>query len=82
MWDFLHSEDISAYLECLMNLTKYLYVLDSDKDKFFLFARLALKHIWDIHNARIHDGKAFEISISVHTISSRFEEFLLFSTGS
>lgn len=44
-WEFIQSEDIFDYLNCLMNLDKTLPALASDKNFFFLFASLILDHI-------------------------------------
>lgn len=76
-WDFIQSEDISAFVDCLMNPEKFLPVVKADRDKFFLFASLTLDHIWGIRNARLHEGKVFDISSSMQVILARFGDFLL-----
>lgn len=75
-WDFMQSESIISFVDCLWKPEKYLHVLASDKYKFFLFATLILEHLWSVRNDKIHDGKTFDIVTSMQFIQRRFGELL------
>lgn len=70
--NFMQSEEILDFLNCLRCLDKYLTVSMTENTNFFQFATIILEHLWSVRNARIHNEIFFYLSFSLQTIRSRF----------